>query len=131
MKRMILALTVTTLILSSCATSRRAQVLPFSVIEEKSGQFFALSLTFDSLTESGYRIGDWVQLDIDGVVIHALIADSPHHSYPTVVRAGDTVQVLLPSAFASGSSGTLRPSLYQGQKPASSVSLSGSFVFTF
>ncbi len=131
MKRLSIALLIILALLTSCATATRPQALPFTIGEQGGAMVATLSVGSEALAHSGYRSGDWVRLEIDGVTLRALIADAPHRLYPTVVASEHTSILSLPTAIESGATGVLRLSPYDERQGGSSVSLSGSFVFTF
>ena len=131
MKRLSIVLLITLTVLTSCTTAKRPQALPFTIDEQSSAMVATLSVGSEELAQSGYRSGDWVRLEIEGITLRALIADAPHRLYPTVV-AGEHASILyLPTAIESGAEGVLRLSPSDERQGGSAVSLSGSFVFTF
>jgi hypothetical protein len=131
MKRAIIAQVLVVLLLTSCATTGRPEALAFTIDEVGGGGATTLSLDGDALERGGYRLGDWVSLDLDGVLIDALVAEGPHQTYVTVVAGKEGVTLHLPGAIEAGAKGILRPSTYKGRPHDPSVNLSGSFVFTF
>lgn len=131
MKRLIIAGALTVILLTSCATARRPQALAFTIDQVDASGSITLSLDQDALVGGGYRLGDWVSLEIGGVMVDAVVAEGPHQVYPTVVAYEGGVRLYLPRAIAAGSGGVLRPSPSRGRQPNTAVSLSGSFVFTF
>lgn len=131
MKRLSIVLLITLTVLTSCTTAKRPQALPFTIDEQRCAMVATLSVGSEELAQSGYRSGDWVRLEIEGITLRALIADAPHRLYPTVV-AGEHASILyLPTAIESGAEGVLRLSPSDERQGGSAVSLSGSFVFTF
>lgn len=131
MKRAIIAQVLVVLLLTSCATTGRPEALAFTFSEQSSAMVATLSVGSEELAQSGYRSGDWVRLEIDGITLRALIADTPHRLFPTVVASEHTSRLYLPTAIESGTDGVLRLSPYDERQGNPSVNLSGSFVFTF
>ncbi len=131
MKRLSIVLLIILTAFTSCATAKRPQALPFTITEGRGAAVATLSVTREELTQSGYRNGDWVRLEIDGIALRALIADEPHRLYPTIVASARTSRLHLPTAIESGAHATLRLSPSEERPGGSTVSLSGSFVFTF
>jgi hypothetical protein len=131
MKRTLIAPLLIVMLLTSCATTGRPQALAFTIEEVGSRGVVTLSLDEDALVGGGYRLGDWVSLEIDGVIIDALVAEGPHQSYMTVVASEEGLQLHLPRTIEAGASGIVRPSSYRERRHDSPVKLSGSFVFTF
>jgi len=131
MKRLSIAVLAILMVLTSCATAGRPQALPFSVTERKDAVVATLSVGGEELSRSGYRSGDWVRLEIDGIALRALIADAPHRLYPTIVASEHTSRLYLPTAIETEAAGVLRLAPSDERQGGSSVSLSGSFIFTF
>ncbi|HOQ95203.1 MAG TPA: hypothetical protein PLB37_08315 [Sphaerochaeta sp.] len=131
MKRLSIVLLITLTVLTSCTTAKRPQALPFTIDEQRCAMVATLSVGSEELAHSGYRSGDWVRLEIEGITLRALIADAPHRLYPTVVAREHTSILYLPTAIESGAEGVLRLSPSDERQGGSAVSLSGSFVFTF
>ncbi|MCK9547570.1 MAG: hypothetical protein RBS49_01225 [Sphaerochaeta sp.] len=131
MKHISIALLVFVLVLTSCATSQRPQALPFSIGERATAMVATLSVGREELAQSGYRSGDWVRLEIDGIALRALLADEPHRLFTTLVASEHTSRLYLPDAIEAGKDGILRLSPPDDRQHTSSVSLSGSFIFTF
>lgn len=131
MKRLSIVLLITLTVLTSCTTEKRPQALPFTLDEQRCAMVATLSVGSEELAQSGYRSGDWVRLEIEGITLRALIADAPHRLYPTVVAREHTSILDPPTAIESGAEGVLRLSPSDERQGGSAVSLSGSFVFTF
>lgn len=131
MKRLSIVLLITLTVLTSCTTAKRPQALPFTIDEQRCAMVATLSVGSEELAHRGYRRGDWVRLEIEGITLRALIADAPHRLYPTVVAREHTSILYLPTAIESGAEGVLRLSPSDERQGGSAVSLSGSFVFTF
>lgn len=131
MRRTIIAAALILLLFTSCATARRPQALAFTIDHIDEDGSLALSLSHDTLLAGGYRHGDWVSLEVGGVIVDALVAESAHTLYPTLVATQTGLHLHMPQAIQAGAAGLVRPSSYTGKQHNSSVSLSGSFVFTF
>lgn len=131
MKRVIIPLILVSLLLTGCAT-RPPKPEPLAFTVEVYGEQTILTLPIgrETLLQSGYREGDWLDLTFDGVVLRVLYAAEPKYNQPTLVASQQKSVIHLPTAIKAGEKGVLsiaRPE--QGGK--TSLYLSGSFVFTF
>ena len=131
MKRLSIVLLITLTVLTSCTTAKRPQALPFTIDEQGGAMVATLSVGIEELAHSGYRRGDWVRLEIEGITLRALIADAPHRLYPTVVASEQASHLYLPMGIESGASGVLRLAPHDERHDGSPIRLTGSFVFTF
>jgi hypothetical protein len=130
MKRIVLLFSIALLLFSGCATaSKRPQNVNFTAHNTVQEPLFTLSVGEQDLQEAGYRQGDWVELVFDEFYLRALIAASAHTRYTTLVPSEGGMALYLPTAITEKQRGTLIYAI--DRKPTSSVSLSGSFVFTF
>ena len=67
MKRLSIVLLITLTVLTSCTTEKRPQALPFTLDEQRCAMVATLSVGSEELAQSGYRSGDWVRLEIEGI----------------------------------------------------------------
>lgn len=132
MKRFLLLSALSALmLLTSCAsTSRTPGPLAVKVTEAVNSPLLVLSISENDLYQAGYKNGDWVLIELDGMLIKALLSTSASQQVTTLV-AGPTNSVLYtPTAIRQGSSGLVIPYRPQQERAQSSVSFSGNFVFT-
>ncbi len=129
-KAYIVTLLASLLLLASCTTTKRAQNLPLEVAGKPVSEMLSISLGEEDLLKAGYTYGQWVLLEIQGVVLKARIASAPVAGVSTLVPHENTSTLYAPLAIKEGGTGIIVP--YQEPSgTSSSVRLSGSFVFTF
>ncbi len=131
MKRVIIPIILVSLLLAGCATRPpKPQALAFRAEVYGDQTILTLPLGQQTLLESGYREGDWLDLTFDGVVLRVLYATEPKYNQPTLVASELQSVIHLPTAIKASEQGVLsiaRPE----QGGNTSLHLSGSFVFTF
>jgi hypothetical protein len=132
MKRFLLLATLVALMLfTSCtSTSHRPKPLAVEVTKEVDSPLLVLSINENDLYQAGYKNGDWVLIELDGMLIKALLASSASQQTTTLVAGPTSSFLYTPTAIRQGSSGLLIPYRPQQEREQSSVSFSGSFVFT-
>ncbi len=132
MKRFLLLSVLTAfMLLTSCAsTSHTPGSVAVKVTEAVNSPLLVLSISKNDLYQAGYKHGDWVLIELEGMLIKALLSDSASQQTTTLV-AGPTSSVLYtPTAIRQGSSGLIIAYRPQQERVQSSVSFSGNFVFT-
>jgi hypothetical protein len=117
------------LLLTSCTTVQRAKPLPLQVEGKPVTEMLTISLSQAELLASGYTVGQWVLLEIEGVVLKAQIASSPNAGTTTLVPGEKDSTLYAPLAIREGGTGVMVP-YREPADASSSVSFSGSFVFT-
>ena len=134
MKRMssIALLVFTLLVLSSCtSTHRRPGPIPLKVVSQKQAQLFTIDITREALETAGYRHGDFILLEIDGIMLRTVYNNVVVNSYITLIADEKQSTLYMPKAVKEGSTGILFLSKPPERQSNSSVSFSGNFVFTF
>lgn len=130
MKRTIGMLILSVLLLSSCtSTARHPQPIELSVKSLVEGHSIRLSLTQAQMAANGWQLGDWALVELDGTLFKVRIADRPLADTVTLVVSYDHADLYLPANLKRTSKGILIP-YREKHKTSSSVSLSGTFVFT-
>ena len=128
--RLLAALSALMLLTSCARTSRTRGPVAINVIEAVNSPLLVLALSESDLYQAGYKNGDWVLIELDGMLIKALLSTSASQQATTLV-AGPTNSVLYtPTAIRQGSSGLVIPYRPKQERAQSSVSFSGNFVFT-
>ena len=117
------------LLLASCTTTQRAKPISLEVTGKPVTEMLTISLSEAELFEAGYTYGQWVLLEIEGVVLKAKIAPAPAALTSTLVPHEETSTLYAPLAIKEGGKGIMAP-YREPSGPSSSVSFSGSFVFT-
>ena len=117
------------LLLASCTTTQRAKPLSLEVEGKPVTEMLTISLSEAELLEAGYTYGQWVLLEIEGVVLKAKIARAPVAGVSTLVPRQEASTLYAPMAIKEGGKGLMVP-YREPSGPSSSVSFSGSFVFT-
>ncbi len=132
MKRFLLlsALSALMLLTSCTSTSHRPKPLAVKVSENVKSPLLVLSINENDLYQAGYKTGDWVLIELDGIVIKALLSDSASQQTTTLVAGPTHSSLYTPTAIRQGSSGLIIPYRPQQERGQSSVSFSGNFVFT-
>lgn len=117
------------LLLASCTTTQKAKPISLGVTEKPVTEMLTISLSETELLEAGYTYGEWVLLEIEGIVLKAKIATAPAAGVSTLVPRQHSSTLYAPTAIKEGGKGLMVP-YREPSGPSSSVSFSGSFVFT-
>ncbi|NCC11996.1 MAG: hypothetical protein EOM32_01345 [Spirochaetia bacterium] len=128
-KAYIVTILASLLLLASCTTAKRAQSIPLEVAGMPVSEMVSISIGEEDLLEAGYSYGQWVLLEIEGVVLKAQIASAPVARISTLVPHENTSTLYAPLAIKEGGTGIIAP-YREPSGPSSSVHFSGSFVFT-
>lgn len=130
MNRKILFLALLAVMLFTSCTSTKPKSLALEVVNATDRPLFQLSVSENDLLQAGYRQGDWVLIELGGMLIKALVSDRAMHQTTTLVAGPTSSYLYTPTAIENGSSGILFPYAQQEEKAQSSVSFSGNFVFS-
>lgn len=130
MNRKILFLALLAVVLFTSCTSTKPKSLALEVVNTTDRPLFQLSVSENDLLQAGYRQGDWVLIELGGMLIKALVSDRAMHQTTTLVAGPTSSYLYTPTAIENGSSGILFPYTRQEEKAQSSVSFSGNFVFS-
>lgn len=130
MNRKIVSLALLSIVLFTSCTSTKPKPLDIQVIKAADKPLLQLSVSENDLIQAGYRQGDWVLIEMGGVLVKALVSDRAMNQTTTLVAGPTSSYLYTPTEIEDGSSGVLFPYTRQEEQAQSSVSFSGNFIFS-
>ncbi|MGE4583597.1 MAG: hypothetical protein AB7C91_03030 [Sphaerochaeta sp.] len=119
-------------LLSSCATvAHRTEAVTTTVDTVYAGSLVDLNLGMEDFLGAGYAMGDRIVLEVDGVMVKAVLSDAALPNEATLVVGKTKTRLLLPTAVQRNSQVIIFPFNESQVHSGSSLTLSGNFVFTF
>ncbi len=118
------------LTLTSCATMKtHPEPVPLNVTKSLQSEVLQLDITKAMLTQAGYQVGDWITLEIGGLLINAKYSESQDSQSTSLVATENGSFLYLPASIEPGSKGILFEYMDPQRDPNTSVHLSGTFYF--
>ena len=120
------------LVLSSCTSmQKRPTPVAVQVTGQTSSHLFSVNVTSTMLAQAGYRHGDYVMIESEGITLRAMYNDVLLNTHITLIADEKQGTLYMPKAIKEGGKGILFFSRPPERESSSSVSFTGNFVFTF